>query len=1068
MTRIDLLEMRARCALAMAERAVEPEPFLRQATSDALRLEKEEHTWAMAHAAHIRAGVAACNEDAEKAALGYLNRSAAQYDLAEMPLRGHLLRYQQSEVQAGADNMNLRCRAEQWIKRQGNRSRRGDEPACTLPAWQRSPTNRSRRPIEAAAWRLSRRNAALYAAPALAPQFVGREHELDLLRTLWRNGTRGVIALVGLGGAGKTAIAARFLEELVKGEQLSRPEGLFVWSFYHEPDAGYFLQELHRYFAPIDQAPTPAKGAALLHLLRDALEKGGPHLLVLDGLERVQRQGGSATEAFGQIEDPLLKGLLTRIAEGVGQTVALVTSRFPLVDLSSSLGEGYLHIDVEQLSHDAALALLRNHGVQGDDNALSTLVESFGAHALTLDHLGGLIGQFLGGDPEKAPEAPKFASPEHDRQALRLARLLHAYREHLPPSELALLCRVCLLERNVKADEVVPLFLCSPAVHLRTARELKAQVDQMPIPDGLPPPLALELGPAVLESITVALQEAPIAGPDHVFEESVRQSVAIIMERSRTSIEDDVEAVIRLYNDASFGQSIERRPLSLADQDELRDAIARFHEFCDHPLLPFKGPSAAMKSYLTKTWGAPPLPSTADLTPADVMHGLQRATLTLRRFAVKHFVLKRVYELCRLYQEKWRASGPLAMLEAEGLRQTLTALVDRHLILREPDGSLSVHPAVRDYFRQLATASEQGFWHHLIHEHFLSLVRRPGLRLPSEKASLDLVEEAIFHAIQAGESGTALQIYNQVLGGHRHLAWKLGEMARGLRIIRGFNPCPDRWALGWYLRALGELDLAYEENNLPFFRADMRLLQGRLVEVEREGDLARTEVARFLMGNTARLPADALGCVIPRVQILLCLGRFADAWLAAQPEQVYGMFGWEDDRARCQLFRADVASQLGDGPGAAQSLDAATGWILHSGSAEHLCVYHLWWARIAFRAQDFGPAQLAVDEGLRLARASGLRLYHVELLSLRAELFLAESQPQAAEQAAREARAIASAPECQYQWGRAAADHLLGHALLAQARLVEARAALLAARSLRKMLGDPRVEQTERLLARLA
>jgi hypothetical protein len=108
----------------------------------------------------------------------------------------------------------------------------------------------------------------------LVPQFVGREAELDLLRTLWRDGIRGVVALVGLGGAGKTAIAARFLEELNRGEGLTRPAGLFVWSFYQEPDAGYFLQELHRYFNKSDQSSTPAKGAGLLHLLRDALESG--------------------------------------------------------------------------------------------------------------------------------------------------------------------------------------------------------------------------------------------------------------------------------------------------------------------------------------------------------------------------------------------------------------------------------------------------------------------------------------------------------------------------------------------------------------------------------------------------------------------------------------------------------------------------------------------------------------------------------------------------------------------------------------------------------------------------
>ncbi len=285
-----------------------------------------------------------------------------------------------------------------------------------------------------------------------APQFVGREQELDELWTLWRNATPGVIALVGLGGAGKTAIAARFLEELCRPEQPYRPAGLFVWSFYQEPDVGFFLQESYRYIGHPDASSTPAKGADFLHLLREALTNGGVCLLVLDGLERVQRQENDATGLFGQIEDPLLKGLLTRIAEGVGQTVALVTSRFPLTDLKFALDRGYRHIEVEGLTLSAAAALLRHHGVQGDDATLENLAESYGAHALTLDHLGGLIGQFLGGDPKRAPEAPKLTSPQQDRQALRLARLLNAYEQHLPPAELALLCRLCLLERSVKVE----------------------------------------------------------------------------------------------------------------------------------------------------------------------------------------------------------------------------------------------------------------------------------------------------------------------------------------------------------------------------------------------------------------------------------------------------------------------------------------------------------------------------------------------------------------------------------------------------------------------------------------
>ena len=128
----------------------------------------------------------------------------------------------------------------------------------------------------------------------IAPQFVGREKELDELRALWHDSTPGVVALVGLGGAGKTAIAARFLEELCRPEQARRPAGLFVWSFYQEPDVGYFLQELYQYFGDPTHPRHLQKALGLLHLLREALTTGGPHLLVLDGLERVQRQENHA------------------------------------------------------------------------------------------------------------------------------------------------------------------------------------------------------------------------------------------------------------------------------------------------------------------------------------------------------------------------------------------------------------------------------------------------------------------------------------------------------------------------------------------------------------------------------------------------------------------------------------------------------------------------------------------------------------------------------------------------------------------------------------------------------
>src|SRR5262249_45142178 len=156
-------------------------------------------------------------------------------------------------------------------------------------------------------------------------------------------------------------VAARFLDDLQHANDHPPPCGLLVWSFYQEPDAGLFLQTTHGYFS--GSSATPARGMGLLHLLREALSAGGAHLLVLDGLERVQRQDGDADARHGQIDDPLLKRLLVWLAEGIGQTMVLITSRFPLTDLEAHRGGGYWAVDVGGLSSPAAVALLRARGV---------------------------------------------------------------------------------------------------------------------------------------------------------------------------------------------------------------------------------------------------------------------------------------------------------------------------------------------------------------------------------------------------------------------------------------------------------------------------------------------------------------------------------------------------------------------------------------------------------------------------------------------------------------------------------------------------------------------------------
>src|SRR5262249_9204277 len=159
------------------------------------------------------------------------------------------------------------------------------------------------------------------------------------------------------------------------------------------------------------------------------------------------------------------------------------------------------------------------------------------------------------------------------------------------------------------------------------------------------------------------------------------------------------------------------------------------------------------------------------------------------------------------------------------------------------------------------------------------------------------------------------------------------------------DPCPEPWDLAWYLRALGELEEAYEHNRLAFFRADVRLLQGRLPEVAAEGDDARTAVAAFLMGRITRIPLDPLGCAVPREQVLLYRGQLHECLRTALLEGFYRDIGWEGDRARCRLLLAEAARRRGDPTLCRQHLDAASAWVLRSGSVEHLCLFHLVRAR---------------------------------------------------------------------------------------------------------------------------
>jgi len=282
-----------------------------------------------------------------------------------------------------------------------------------------------------------------------AQHFRGRvAHLRDLVAWLESPVTPDrVVSLVAMGGTGKTALA----HEALYRARFSGRAGIFVWSFYEDPHTDAFLRAAYLYFTGDATAPS----GGMLERLQMALSGDAPHLLVLDGLERVQSEGG--TRRRGELEDPQVKRLLRALAGGAGNTRALVTSRFPLTDLDEYTGAGHRPISLDDLDLSVALDVLRAWGVHGDDATLASAIAPLAVnevyHALSVAVLGSYLGNFAGGDPSRAPDFSLAEAAEvDDPKARRLSRILGQYAKVLQAAERDLIARLSLFPRGIEIE----------------------------------------------------------------------------------------------------------------------------------------------------------------------------------------------------------------------------------------------------------------------------------------------------------------------------------------------------------------------------------------------------------------------------------------------------------------------------------------------------------------------------------------------------------------------------------------------------------------------------------------
>jgi tetratricopeptide (TPR) repeat protein len=115
--RIDVLQLRARSALAAAACAVTPEPFLHCARRDARLLGREKMPWAEALSFLIRAGIAAARGD-RSAALPLLREAAARFEAVDMGIYAAAARHRLGQLLPGTQGQALVHQADTWMVNQ--------------------------------------------------------------------------------------------------------------------------------------------------------------------------------------------------------------------------------------------------------------------------------------------------------------------------------------------------------------------------------------------------------------------------------------------------------------------------------------------------------------------------------------------------------------------------------------------------------------------------------------------------------------------------------------------------------------------------------------------------------------------------------------------------------------------------------------------------------------------------------------------------------------------------------------------------------------------------------------
>ncbi len=222
-------------------------------------------------------------------------------------------------------------------------------------------------------------------------QLYGREQELVTLKRWLLDEHCRLVAILGMGGIGKTSLAATLVDQVHE-----HYDAIFWRSLHNAPPLLNVLRECIPFVSAQTDMVLPAEVDRQLSLLMDAF-RTRRCLLVLDNVESIL-QGGSQAGPYREGYEGYGR-LLQRIGISKHHGCLLVTSREKPPEVALLEGEAVAtrSLHLEGLKPEDGRDILREKGLQGTESDWEVLITHYGGNPLALKLVAQMIHEVFAG-----------------------------------------------------------------------------------------------------------------------------------------------------------------------------------------------------------------------------------------------------------------------------------------------------------------------------------------------------------------------------------------------------------------------------------------------------------------------------------------------------------------------------------------------------------------------------------------------------------------------------------------------------------------------------------------------